>query len=516
MEPWPPLVALVQALGLAALVGPRSTVVSRAGRLLRSLGLLALPLLACLGLAAWDSGPLREVFRMPHLSLRGIPFWVGVAPTLLLWSLHGSFVLARCAGTGSWVVAALLASTAGVCVRGPVGIGLALGLVLVPPLAAWMLRRERSVALEGAAGAVALTAAAAALAGRGADSEIARLYLGLAGACTGGLAWALSKALQIRAYNALSLVLALLALGSLETATRFTAVGPFWRGSGGVEAAGSTASLVMEFEALEARQHTDWPEAGFPVQAPPKASPLRVVALGGSSTAGAYQNRRLDEFYPARMAELLGPSVEVVNQGVGGWNTLHLARFAQTQLETLEPDVVTVYTGVNEMVEVPVSYRDLHAAWRAGDLQPGPALLDELRLFHGFRLVVRALRGSTVAVPPAHTTEHLQDLVDAAARAGAQVLLLSEAVQPRPEALEPWWQAMRSVAADHDHVSFFHTAPLLQPLGGAAFLDTNHLSDTGHRELARQVVGELRRLGWVNEAGAATSGDKEGRTHAEP
>ena len=280
---------------------------------------------------------------------------------------------------------------------------------------------------------MSLSALAASLVGLGAESVVSRLYLGLFGAVGPGLG-ALAL-LRLRAYNLVSLVLVLLAFGALETAVRFTAVGPFWRGTDGVQAAGSTASLVAEFEALEAREATSWPEAGFPVAAPPKSAAHRVVALGGSSTAGAYQNTRLEEFYPARMAEELGPEVEVINQGVGGWNTLHLARFAETHLAGLQPDVVTVYTGVNEMVEVPVPYQELYAAWRGGQLRAGPSVLDDLRLFHGLRFVLRALRGSTVAVPPAHTQAHLETVAQARGTR-ARVLLLSES-QPRPEALEP-------------------------------------------------------------------------------
>lgn len=510
------LFALLLATALALLAAGGGSRRARAASHLHWLGLQAVPLLLCLPLAGWDTGALREVFRMPSLSLHQVPFWVGVAPTLVLWTLYGSYVLARGNGRPTWAAGALLAAAAGTGVGGGAGLGLAVGLVCVAPLSARLLRRDDAVSSAGTLAAVALCTAAAALVGATASSAVSRLYLGLAGACAGGLVWALSRALHLRAYNTLSLVLALLAAGSLETATRFTAVGPFWRGTEGVQAAGSAASLVQEFEALEARQPTDWPEAGFPVHVPPKTARLRVVALGGSSTAGAYQNHRLDEFYPARMAELLGPEVDVVNQGVGGWNTLHLARFADTHLDRLQADVVTVYTGVNEMVEVPVTYRELHAAWTSGALRAGPALLDDVRLFHGFRLAVRALRGSTVAVPPPHTRDHLDTLAKAAARSSTRVLLLSEAVQPRPEALTPWWQAMQSVAEAHDHVSFFHSAPVLQPLGGSAFLDTNHLSDAGHRALAVQVVGELRRLGWVDQTTTATVGTEEPPSHAQP
>lgn len=500
--------ALLGALALGLLV------LIQVGLLGASPSLVALgwlPLLVCFLLSGWDSAPLREVLRVSDLPLRRIPVLLGLVPALSLQLLGGASRLAGGAPAATkvaWVLAVLLSVGAAGAVGWPAGLGVLAGLLVVPPLAARLLGRGPGVSAAHAAASVALLAAAASFAVVTADNDVLRLYFTLAGAAVGGLAWAAAQALRqrMRLYNVVSLALAVGVFGALETAVRFSPVGPFWQGGGGVQAAGTAGTLVAQFEALEAGEFTDWPGSGYPVEAPPRGAGLRIVALGGSSTAGAYQNSSMDEFYPSKMNKLLGPSVEVVNQGVGGWNSFHLARFAESGLARLEPDVITVYCGVNELVEVPVPFRDLHAAWRDGALRAGPTWFDDLRLFHGLRFLARAVRGSTVAVPPSHTQENLNAIAVAAAGMDASVLLLSEAVNPRPEALRPWWDAMRAVAEDHPHVRFMHSAPLFTSRASASFLDQNHLSDPGHRDLARILAAELKRLGWLEATGSAPAG----------
>jgi lysophospholipase L1-like esterase len=508
----PPATVGGQVLGaLLGAVALGLLVLLQVGLLGGSPGLAALgwlPLLLCLPLSGWDSAPLREVLRVPDLPLRRIPVLVGLVPAVSLQLLGGAVRLAGGAPEATrvaWGLAVLLSIGAAAAVGWPAGLGVLAGLLVVPPLAARLLGRESSVSAPHAAASVALVAAAASFAVVAAENDTLRLYFTFSGAALGGLAWAAAQASRqrLRLYNVLSLALALGALGALETAVRFSPVGPFWQGAGGVQAAGTAGTLVAQFEALEAGAFTTWPSAGYPVQAPPRRDALRIVALGGSSTAGAYQNSSMDEFYPSKLNTILGPSVDVVNQGVGGWNSFHLARFAEKGLGRLEPDVITVYCGVNELVEVPVPYRDLHTAWRDGALRAGPSWLEDLRLFHGLRFLARAVRGSTVAVPPDHTQENLNAIAMAAEGMNARVLLMSEAVNPRPDALKPWWDAMRAVADAHPHVSFLHSAPLFTPRASSSFLDQNHLSDPGHRDLARALANELKRLGWLEATGSA-------------
>ena len=52
-----------------------------------------------------------------------------------------------------------------------------------------------------------------------------------------------------------------------------------------------------------------------------RAGSARIVAMGGSSTGGAWQNDKLDQFWPAELERSVGGAVQVVNLGVGGWTT---------------------------------------------------------------------------------------------------------------------------------------------------------------------------------------------------
>ncbi len=417
-----------------------------------------LPLALAALLAGRELGALHEVLRMPALPLRQVPLLLGLGLSLAVKAaLHAGRLARR--GRAGWAGGVLL----GVAV--------------------------------GAAPALGVGAPAAAILGFAA-----------AGGVAAALAGVQANATRIKAYNLVSLGLFLALLGLGEAAVRQTSVGDFWNGEDRARGAGTAATLAQEFDQLVAAAPSTYPSGGYPVAAPPKRAPVRVVCLGGSSTGGAFQNADIGEFYPARLAERLGPRVEVVNQGTGGWNTLHIALFAEQSLARLQPDVVTVYAGVNDQAESPVPYRDLYAAWEAGRLgAPGTAWLGSVRLFQGLRYLARGARGSVIAVPPADTATNLSRVVAAARAVGANTLLMSEGVQPRPEAFAPYWSAMETVAAGPDDVAFLHTADQLRGLGARGFLDQNHLTDLGHRKLAERIEAALRGRGWLRPAGATVT-----------
>ena len=439
-------IALAAGAALMGLVAVETA--AGVGWLAAALGWL--PLLLAALLATRDLSSLHDLLRMPALPVRALPLLLGVAAAVLPKGLVHAARLTR-RGAPGWAGAALLGATLG---GGP-------ALAAGAPAAATLL--------------FALTGALVALLGA--------LQL---------------HARSLRGYNVISLLVATASLFSLEFAIRQTSVGDFWNGEDRSRGAGTATTLSAEFEALAAADPTTYPSEGYPVQAPPKRAPLRIVCLGGSSTGGAFQNDDLADFYPARLAERLGPGIEVINQGTGGWNSLHIALFAEQSLERLRPDIVTVYAGVNDQVESPILYRELHAAWADGHLRPGatgPA--DSIRLFQGLRFAARGLRGSVIAVPPEHTADNLRRVVAAAEAVGARTLLMSEAVQPRPEAFAPYWRAMQGVAEGHPDAAFLHTAEQLRGLGPKGFLDQNHLSDLGHRKLAERVEGALRGKTWL-------------------
>lgn len=322
-------------------------------------------------------------------------------------------------------------------------------------------------------------------------------YTVLFGAVLSGLVWAQVRATQLRHYNIISLALACALIGTLEVMVRFSAVGNVWNAANTQQGAGSTATLIEQFEDLEAGQFTAYPAKGFPVRLRPKQNRQRIVCLGASSTGGAFQNDSLAEFYPALLNRLSPDDTEVVNQGVGGWNSFHLRQFLDGHADRLDGDIWTVYLGVNENLPTAMPFADLYTAWKAGDLTERTRSLDNIRLFQGLRLLVRGMRpggGVGVSAPDLH--DNLSHIIGVAQERNIRVLLMSEGVRPDPRVLWHYFDVMNELAAEHPHVEYLDTASVLDRFNDRAFIDTNHLTPTGHSGVASAIDAELRRLGW--------------------
>jgi len=322
-------------------------------------------------------------------------------------------------------------------------------------------------------------------------------YTALFGAALGALVWAQVQASRLRFYNIISLALACALIGALEVMVRFSAVGNVWNAANTQQGAGSTATLIEQFEDLEAGQFTAYPAKGFPVRLGKKQASTRVVCLGASSTGGAFQNDSLAEFYPALLNQLSPDDTEVVNQGVGGWNSFHLRQFLDGHADRLNGEVWTIYLGVNENLPTAMPFADLYTAWKAGNLSERTRSLDNIRLFQGLRLLVRGMRpGGGVGVSASDLRENLAHIIDVAKERNVRVLLMSEGVRPDPRVLWHYFDVMSELAAAHSHVAYLDTASVLDRFNDRAFIDTNHLTPTGHSSVARAIDAELRRLGW--------------------
>ena len=82
-----------------------------------------------------------------------------------------------------------------------------------------------------------------------------------------------------------------------------------------------------------------------PELAPKESGKPRVLCFGGSVTFGDKLN--WDETWPGQLAEMSGWSV--MNCGVPGYLSPHVLAFAQGGLLDLQPDLVIVYTGFNDL-----------------------------------------------------------------------------------------------------------------------------------------------------------------------
>ncbi len=285
----------------------------------------------------------------------------------------------------------------------------------------------------------------------------------------------------------------LLAAGlvTAEVGLRLSSADATWQRTQGWERA------TQEFqELLELRQYREYPSEGFPVRPPAEKTEPRIVALGGSSTGGAFQNDDLDQFWPRRLEQEL-QGWEVVNQGVGGWNTLHIRLYLESQLELLDPDIMVLYVGHNDILAPsPVPYSQLYARYQPGGAQRANPL-ESLRLYFGLRFAVLALRDARpgLAVPLPDAEDNLRAILELAG--DTPVLMMTEALNPDASPMRPYAELQARLAEESGQAWFDAASALDRPGSEGLFIDDCHLTDDGHRLLAQETVRVLRDLGWV-------------------
>lgn len=260
-------------------------------------------------------------------------------------------------------------------------------------------------------------------------------------------------------------------------------------------------------ELLVQQQYHAYPSEGFPVRPPdPRPGVRRVVALGGSSTGGAFQMDDLSLFWPKKLEERLsGSGWEVVNQAVGGWNTALIRLYVEGQLDRLAPDVLVLYVGHNDvMTRSPVRYGDYIAQYRAGvATTPSPLVeaLRGLRVYNGLKFFVLAARqrGAPVSVPIGDARENLTAIVEAATAHHAKVLLLAEGVNPDPSLMDAYAAMEAEVAEATGAVAFDTNRALFALDSPDLYIDDCHLSISGHEVLAGLVEKALRDGGLLGD-----------------
>ena len=330
---------------------------------------------------------------------------------------------------------------------------------------------------------------------------MAYVYFTVAGLLFGGLIGTNAVAQRLRWVNLFSLALVIGGFLSLEWGVRFTETGVTWSPTGRMqfdEQLGWTSSTISDFEALEKGQHKTYPSEGYPIAIPAGQSTVRLICLGSSATGGAFQNDNLSEFYPARLQDLLGTNAQVINQGVGGWTSFHMARYAQQKANELNPDIITLYIGHNDVLtKSKKPYKDLFGDWKAGKSLKTP--LPNVRLFQGLRFAVNAFRAPSgnIAVPVEDAEENVRMIYEIAVQHNAKLLVIPEAITPDSAALFEYDAMLQEMANTHDNIAYLDAPTLLLDATGDFFLDDVHLSDQGHRRLARGIHQKLQEEGWI-------------------
>ncbi len=252
---------------------------------------------------------------------------------------------------------------------------------------------------------------------------------------------------------------------------------------------------------LDVQEPTDYPLSRFPVAFDEARGdgPARIVCTGGSSTGGAYQNDDLDTFYPARLERVLddaGHDAEVLNQGVGGWNSFHVRLYLGEFIHRLGPDVLTVYVGMNDLNTLGGwTYTEYWQTYqRSGGAVPVVRQwLNRSRLYVAFKslLLLRGGSGQVPAVPVEDARDNLGAICDLAAEQGTEVVLVSEAIRPPPAMYDRYLSMMQEVSQAHG-AHYLDAAGHLEARGFEdLFLDQNHLTDRGHEVLADLLAEHL-------------------------
>lgn len=268
---------------------------------------------------------------------------------------------------------------------------------------------------------------------------------------------------------------------------------------------------------------------------PRDATTLRVLALGGSTTYDNALLREQDTWVyqlELRLRAEIGPDVEVINGGVGGYTLYENFIHYVTHLTYLQPDLVLIFTGINDVNarlfgDLAPDYSNYRAPWRVGgDLLPSPlaglAPLSAYRLYY-LRQVVLPARQRTIGreTRPHHPGsrsweealdrngpelygEILENFVRLLLAQGRRVVILPQYFSPRNEAdrtlavgVEQHNRVNREVAQRHD-LPF--GAALLQPgaFGPGDTVDNCHFSASGAAHMAELVHDLLQSGGFLS------------------
>ncbi len=246
----------------------------------------------------------------------------------------------------------------------------------------------------------------------------------------------------------------------------------------------------------------------------------RALMLGGSTTFGERTPREEDTWVyrlEQKMRAAHGPRYDVINGGVGGYNIIENFIHYVLLLDELEPDVVVLYVGINDvhprlMGDLQRDYSNSRLAWR-GEEHSLPAsnpllspfavyrylMLQEVekrRFAHIYAYVQRAyppvedwpaaLKRNGTGVYQAH----LENLVRLILAQGRQVVIVPQVFIPLPDnEKDPIFaQAVAEHNAVNETVARKYHVPFVEAAGTAfrrdELLDNCHFTPEGHEKMA--------------------------------
>ena len=147
----------------------------------------------------------------------------------------------------------------------------------------------------------------------------------------------------------------------------------------------------------------------------------RIVVLGDSTSYGWGLSE--EESWPYLLQQYLGEGWEVFNRAVPGYTTYQGEILAQSELEELQPDYVTISFGANDSMPYPM--REEEIALSVGSrLGSARSFFDRFAITRLLAMWLAPRGELTQRVPPAEYSSRLRKIIEAADAVGAASILL--------------------------------------------------------------------------------------------
>jgi len=237
---------------------------------------------------------------------------------------------------------------------------------------------------------------------------------------------------------------------------------------------------------------------------------FRVLALGDSCTFGVGVED--GETWPARLSRLLraeGIDAEVINAGVPGYTAFQGKRFLETRGLALEPDLVLVPFGFND-IDAGMPFSDAETA-RMLVMSRLEAALVRSRVAYGMKILLESAvqRTNPTGGRPRLTEQEFYDTLGEiralCARSGADMLVVTWPYEAQIRERAPDFVHYQVPAARfcvEREVDGVNLVTAFLRAGGALFIDHVHANAAGSRVAAEAL------LPWVKERVARRGGRK--------
>ncbi len=283
-------------------------------------------------------------------------------------------------------------------------------------------------------------------------------------------------------------------------------------------------------------KHNSLGYRGDEIEMPKPKGRFRIVALGGSSTytikVGDYK-KTFTALLEKQLTEKYGyENIEVINAGVGGYNSWESLINLQTRLLDLEPDMVIVYHGVNDVharVVLPGAYRGDNSGQRKQWSRPPIGLWQRSALLRYVNYKIGLLPSRHIGLegyvntdtsymymwsrspqmvdvvdknPPTYFQRNLENMIAVARVHGVRIVLATWAHSPLKGDYVTWPHYQKGIAQNNDvvkQVAMQNNVPMFDfaaamPQDKQYWHDGRHVNQAGSQKKAELFAAFLNKI----------------------